>query len=140
MLSSRRLFELVREFYRDSPCSPSCFCSFVSLLFYTGAFTTPTCPRQPFPHLCTITTGDNSIVSLCCFFYISFAFAYVVSLFFYSYRTDCESPASFSCSYPVANISLLRNKKHVGTNSCRHKFNYTLFRHKCHIILGLFNY
>lgn len=60
--------------------------------------------------------------------------------FFYSYRTDCESPASFSCSYPVANISLLRNKKHVGINSCRQKFNYTFYRHMCHIILGLFNY
>lgn len=28
-------------------------------------------------------------------------------------RADCESPSSFLCSYPVANISLMRNKKHV---------------------------
>ncbi|KAJ0049918.1 hypothetical protein NL108_005225, partial [Boleophthalmus pectinirostris] len=29
--------------------------------------------------------------------------------------TDCESPDSFMCSYPVANISLMKNKKHVLT-------------------------
>lgn len=34
------------------------------------------------------------------------------------FRADCESPASFSCSYPVANISLMRNKKHVCMNLC----------------------
>lgn len=28
-------------------------------------------------------------------------------------RTDCESPASFWCSYPVANVSTVRNKKQV---------------------------
>ena len=33
-------------------------------------------------------------------------------------RTDCESPTSFSCSYPVANISLMRNKKHVCMDVC----------------------
>ncbi|KAM7389867.1 hypothetical protein PAMP_023816 [Pampus punctatissimus] len=30
-------------------------------------------------------------------------------------RTDCDSAASFLCSYPVANISLMKNKKHVLT-------------------------
>ncbi|KAK5616858.1 hypothetical protein CRENBAI_018337 [Crenichthys baileyi] len=34
---------------------------------------------------------------------------------FYYYRTDCESPSSFWCSYPVANVSLIRNKKHALT-------------------------
>lgn len=33
-------------------------------------------------------------------------------------RTDCESPASFLCSYPVANISLMRNKNHVCMTVC----------------------
>lgn len=28
-------------------------------------------------------------------------------------RSGCESPASFLCSYPLANVSLTRNKKHV---------------------------
>ncbi|XP_053180056.1 seipin-like [Scomber japonicus] len=40
--------------------------------------------------------------------------AYSTSVHYY-YRTDCESSASFLCSYPVANISLMRNKKHVLT-------------------------
>lgn len=28
-------------------------------------------------------------------------------------RSGCESPASFLCSYPLANVSLTRNRKHV---------------------------
>lgn len=40
--------------------------------------------------------------------------AYSTSVHYY-YRTDCESQGSFRCSYPVANISLMRNKKHVLT-------------------------
>lgn len=28
-------------------------------------------------------------------------------------RSGCESPASFLCSYPLANVSLTRNKNHV---------------------------
>ncbi len=35
------------------------------------------------------------------------------SFSFFFCRTDCESLASFWCSYPVANISLMKNKKHV---------------------------
>lgn len=34
---------------------------------------------------------------------------------YYYYRTNCESQGSFLCSYPVANISLMDNKKHVLT-------------------------
>ncbi|XP_037318563.2 seipin-like [Pungitius pungitius] len=54
------------------------------------------------------------------FLYGSFYYSYMPLAAFhapvhYYYRTDCESPASFSCSYPVANISLMRNKKHVLT-------------------------
>ncbi|KAF7667608.1 hypothetical protein LDENG_00053550 [Lucifuga dentata] len=47
-------------------------------------------------------------------FYYSYmpVVAYSTPVHFY-FRTDCESPASFRCSYPVANISLIRNKKHV---------------------------
>lgn len=29
-------------------------------------------------------------------------------------RSGCESPSSFLCSYPLANVSLTRNRKHVG--------------------------
>lgn len=36
----------------------------------------------------------------------------------YACRTDCESPSSFLCTYPVANISLMRNKKNVCMNVC----------------------
>ncbi|XP_051276729.1 seipin isoform X1 [Dicentrarchus labrax] len=54
------------------------------------------------------------------FLYGSFYYSYMPMAAFstpvhYHYRTDCESPASFLCSYPVANISLMRNKKHVLT-------------------------
>nr|XP_046262106.1 seipin-like isoform X2 [Scatophagus argus] len=54
------------------------------------------------------------------FLYGSFYHSYMPKAAFstpvhYYYRTDCESPASFLCSYPVANISLMRNKKHVLT-------------------------
>ncbi|XP_068571601.1 seipin-like isoform X2 [Cebidichthys violaceus] len=54
------------------------------------------------------------------FLYGSFYYSYMPLAAFstpvhYYYRTDCESPASFLCSYPVANISLMRNKKHVLT-------------------------
>lgn len=34
---------------------------------------------------------------------------------YYYYRTNCDSQGSFLCSYPVANISLMDNKKHVLT-------------------------
>uniref|UniRef100_A0A3Q1ISM3 Seipin n=1 Tax=Anabas testudineus TaxID=64144 RepID=A0A3Q1ISM3_ANATE len=65
-----------------------------------------------------------SIVSLllwlAAFLYGSFYYSYMPRAAFstpvhYYYRTDCEPPASFSCSYPVANISLTRNRKHVLT-------------------------
>ncbi|KAM9356686.1 uncharacterized protein ABDE67_004267 [Symphorus nematophorus] len=54
------------------------------------------------------------------FLYGSFYYSYMPRAAFstpvhYYYRTDCESPASFLCSYPVTNISLIRNKKHVLT-------------------------
>ncbi|KAM8908558.1 seipin-like isoform 2-T2 [Spinachia spinachia] len=54
------------------------------------------------------------------FLYSSFYYSYMPLAAFnapvhYYYRTDCESPSSFLCSYPVANISLMRNKKHVLT-------------------------
>ncbi|XP_010781584.1 seipin isoform X2 [Notothenia coriiceps] len=54
------------------------------------------------------------------FLYGSFYYSYMPMAAFstpvhYHYRTDCESPASFLCSYPMANISLMRNKKHVLT-------------------------
>uniref|UniRef100_A0A3Q3QQ32 Seipin n=1 Tax=Monopterus albus TaxID=43700 RepID=A0A3Q3QQ32_MONAL len=55
---------------------------------------------------------------LAAFLYGSFYYSYMPRAAFstpvhYHYRTDCESPASFLCSYPLANISLMRNKKHV---------------------------
>ncbi|XP_034399606.1 seipin-like isoform X2 [Cyclopterus lumpus] len=54
------------------------------------------------------------------FLYGSFYYSYMPLATFstpvhYYYRTDCESPASFVCSYPMANISLMRNKKPVLT-------------------------
>ncbi|XP_069550558.1 seipin-like [Brachyistius frenatus] len=54
------------------------------------------------------------------FLYGSFYYSYMPNPAFsspvhYYYRTDCESPASFLCSYPLANISLMRNKKNVLT-------------------------
>ncbi|KAM7000007.1 seipin-like [Tautogolabrus adspersus] len=54
------------------------------------------------------------------FLYGSFYFSYMPLAAFstpvhYYYRTDCESPASFPCSYPVANISLMRNNRQVLT-------------------------
>uniref|UniRef100_A0A3Q3A3N8 Seipin n=1 Tax=Kryptolebias marmoratus TaxID=37003 RepID=A0A3Q3A3N8_KRYMA len=60
------------------------------------------------------------LLCVAAFLYGSFYYSYMPKAAFstpvhYYYRTDCESPASFLCSYPVANISLLRNKKHVLT-------------------------
>ncbi|TNN40151.1 Seipin [Liparis tanakae] len=54
------------------------------------------------------------------FIYGSFYYSYMPVASFstpvhYYYRTDCESPGSFVCSYPMANISLMRNKKPVLT-------------------------
>uniref|UniRef100_A0A4W6F0M0 Seipin n=1 Tax=Lates calcarifer TaxID=8187 RepID=A0A4W6F0M0_LATCA len=65
-----------------------------------------------------------SVVSLllwlATFLYGSFYYSYMPKATFsapvhYYYRTNCESSTSFLCSYPVANISLMRNKKHVLT-------------------------
>ncbi|XP_070693096.1 seipin-like isoform X2 [Pempheris klunzingeri] len=54
------------------------------------------------------------------FLYGSFYYSYMPMAAFstpvyYYYRTDCESPTSFLCSYPVANISLMTNKNHALT-------------------------
>ncbi|KAM4586528.1 seipin-like [Fundulus diaphanus] len=54
------------------------------------------------------------------FLYGTFYYSYMPKAAFsapvyYYYRTDCESPSSFWCSYPVANVSLMKNKKHVLT-------------------------
>ncbi|MEQ2254251.1 hypothetical protein ILYODFUR_001846 [Ilyodon furcidens] len=54
------------------------------------------------------------------FLYGTFYYSYMPKAAFsapvyYYYRTDCESPSSFWCSYPVANVSLMRNKKHALT-------------------------
>ncbi|XP_038556138.1 seipin-like isoform X1 [Micropterus salmoides] len=60
------------------------------------------------------------LLSIATFLYGSFYYSFMPKAAFstpvhYYYRTDCESPASLLCSYPVANISLMRNKKHVLT-------------------------
>ncbi|XP_054453823.1 seipin-like isoform X2 [Anoplopoma fimbria] len=65
------------------------------------------------------------------FLYGSFYYSYMPLAAFsapvhFHYRTDCESPASFMCSYPVANISLMRNKKHVLTFGQAYKMSLQL--------------
>ncbi|XP_077388315.1 seipin-like isoform X2 [Festucalex cinctus] len=54
------------------------------------------------------------------FLYGSFYYSYMPLAAYstpvhYYYRTDCESPRSFMCSYPVANVSLMRNNKPLLT-------------------------
>ncbi|XP_077589582.1 seipin-like [Stigmatopora nigra] len=54
------------------------------------------------------------------FLYGSFYYSYMPMTaystpVYYHYRTDCNSPNSYMCSYPVANISLMRNSKSVLT-------------------------
>ncbi|XP_068182133.1 seipin-like isoform X2 [Antennarius striatus] len=54
------------------------------------------------------------------FLYWSFYFSYMPRTAFsfpvyYYFRTGCESPTSFLCSYPVANISLMRKNLHMLT-------------------------
>ncbi|XP_029297595.1 seipin-like isoform X2 [Cottoperca gobio] len=54
------------------------------------------------------------------FLYGSFYYSYMPNASYstqvhYYYRTNCDSPASLFCSYPVANISLMRNEQHVLT-------------------------
>lgn len=102
-----------RDSYSSQLCSHLSSSSCGSLHFCTGLSTTLTCPRRLFLHLWTTTTGvyvkshpaSVSVVH-------SFSFIHVLIS-----RTDCESPASFLCSYPMANISLIRNKKHVSSSS-----------------------
>lgn len=60
------------------------------------------------------------ILWIAAFLYGSFYYSYMPLPAYstpvhYYYRANCDSPASFSCSYPMANISLMRNKKHVLT-------------------------
>lgn len=47
----------VRKWYRALSCSLLSSCSCGYLRFYMVACTTLTCPMQPFPQLCTTTTG-----------------------------------------------------------------------------------
>ncbi|XP_061582326.1 seipin-like [Cololabis saira] len=60
------------------------------------------------------------LLMIAAFLYGSFYYSYMPRAAFstpvhYYYRTDCVSPSSFPCSIPVANISLMKNKKHVLT-------------------------
>ncbi|CAN9515065.1 unnamed protein product [Ophioblennius macclurei] len=60
------------------------------------------------------------LLFLATFLYGSFYYTYMPKASFsapvhYYYRTDCGPAASFLCSYPVANVSLLSNKKPVLT-------------------------
>ncbi|KAF0039809.1 hypothetical protein F2P81_008044 [Scophthalmus maximus] len=60
------------------------------------------------------------LLCLAVFLYGSFYYSYMPMAAFstpvhFHYRTDCESPTSFLCSYPLANITLMRNKKNVLT-------------------------
>ncbi|XP_070818990.1 seipin-like [Chaetodon trifascialis] len=65
------------------------------------------------------------------FLYGSFYYSYMPKAAFstdvhYYYRTDCDSPTSFLCSYPMANVSLMRNKKHVLTFGQAYKITLQL--------------
>ncbi|XP_021173974.1 seipin isoform X2 [Fundulus heteroclitus] len=60
------------------------------------------------------------LLFIAAFLYGTFYYSYMPKAAFsapvyYYYRTDCESPSSFWCSYPVANVSLMKNKKHALT-------------------------
>lgn len=116
-----------REFYRPSLCSLLCCCSSGSPLFYTGASTTLTCPRQLIPLLCTITTGVYVTYCIRKMYAVVAMYSLSLSHSFFVCRTDCESPASFLCSYPVANISLMRNKKHVCMYEYMHLYIQMLY-------------
>lgn len=134
MLLSQPCHVPVRELCRALLCPLLCCSSSGLLPFYTGASTTPTCPWLLIPLLCTITTGIwvafNSLSKTHILFIkgscsqwfpvSSILFHLIISVFVP--RTDCDSPASFLCSYPVANISLMRNKKNVCTWVCVHSY------------------
>ncbi|KAM9376208.1 seipin-like [Pholidichthys leucotaenia] len=65
------------------------------------------------------------------FLYGSFYYSYMSRAAFatpvhYYYRSDCESPASFLCSYPLANVSLMRNRKHVLTSGQPYRISLQL--------------
>ncbi|XP_008418670.1 seipin isoform X3 [Poecilia reticulata] len=54
------------------------------------------------------------------FLYGTFYYSYMPKAAFsapvyYYYRTDCELSSAFWCSYPVANVSLMRNRKNALT-------------------------
>ncbi|XP_006781370.1 seipin-like isoform X2 [Neolamprologus brichardi] len=76
--------------------------------------------RQRLVQLSIVFSFVFLILWIAAFLYGTFYYSYMPQATFsapvnYYYRTDCESPASFLCSYPMANISLIRNKKHVLT-------------------------
>ncbi|KAM8848989.1 seipin-like isoform 2-T2 [Synchiropus picturatus] len=49
------------------------------------------------------------------FYYTNMPLAAYITPVHYYYRTNCDSPTAYPCSYPVANISLMDNQKHVLT-------------------------
>uniref|UniRef100_A0A3P8SNS4 Seipin n=1 Tax=Amphiprion percula TaxID=161767 RepID=A0A3P8SNS4_AMPPE len=76
--------------------------------------------RQRVVQAFTVSSIVFLLLCLAAFLYGSFYYSYMPKATFsapvhYYYRTDCKSPASFLCSYPLANISLMRNKKHALT-------------------------
>ncbi|CAB1451070.1 unnamed protein product [Pleuronectes platessa] len=71
------------------------------------------------------------ILTLAAFLYGSFYYSYMPVASFsspvnYYYRSDCESPSSFLCTYPVANISLTKNKKPVLSFGQAYQISLTL--------------
>ncbi|XP_019963357.2 seipin-like isoform X1 [Paralichthys olivaceus] len=71
------------------------------------------------------------LLCLAAFLYGSFYYSYMPLASFstpvhYYYRSDCESPTSFLCAYPVANISLMKNKKHVLSFGQAYQISLTL--------------
>lgn len=76
--------------------------------------------RQRLVQLSIVFSFVFLLLWIAAFLYGTFYYSYMPQATFsapvnYYYRTDCESPASFLCSYPMANISLIRNKKHALT-------------------------
>uniref|UniRef100_A0A3Q0T2D7 Seipin n=1 Tax=Amphilophus citrinellus TaxID=61819 RepID=A0A3Q0T2D7_AMPCI len=102
----------------EDDAEPSILIGRALVKFQYAVLVAMTRARQRFVQVFIVFSFVFLLLWLAAFLYGTFYYSYMPKATFsapvhYYYRTDCESPASFMCSHPLANISLMRNKKHV---------------------------
>ncbi|XP_030594484.1 seipin-like [Archocentrus centrarchus] len=104
----------------EDDAEPSILIGRALVKFQYAVLVAMTRARQRFVQVFIVFSFVFLLLWLAAFLYGTFYYSYMPKATFsapvhYYYRTDCESPASFMCSHPLANISLMRNKKHALT-------------------------